>query len=111
LPRFRAGDMADGIVRGVDDILRVLSGDAEDIQRLAERQSDGNDFWTALAFFALCLVVVIIISNIARHGTPSSGWGSRRRGSQWGGSSWGGGGRSGGGFSGGGGSFGGGGSS
>src|SRR5262249_45343900 len=29
LPRFKAGDFAGGISRGVDDIIQVLSGDAE----------------------------------------------------------------------------------
>ena len=30
LPRFRTGDFAGGIERGTDDIIQVLSGDAED---------------------------------------------------------------------------------
>ncbi len=35
VPRFRAGDMAGGIVRGADDIMAVLGGDAADWQRRA----------------------------------------------------------------------------
>ena len=38
LPRFRAGDIPGGIARGVDDIIQVLSGDAEDFQRRAGQQ-------------------------------------------------------------------------
>ena len=38
LPRFRAGDFSGGIERGVDDIMQVLSGDADEFkQRAAER--------------------------------------------------------------------------
>src|SRR5215216_4087489 len=40
LPRFRTGDFSGGIERGVDDIIQVLSGDAEDFKRrAAERGS------------------------------------------------------------------------
>jgi uncharacterized protein len=37
LPRFRANDFPDGIARGVDDIIRVLTGDAEEWKRRAAR--------------------------------------------------------------------------
>jgi uncharacterized membrane protein YgcG len=40
LPRFRAGDFAGGIARGVDDIISVLSGDAEEWQRQAAKRPD-----------------------------------------------------------------------
>jgi uncharacterized protein len=35
VPRFRGGDFADGIVRGVDDVVSVLTGDAAQWQRRA----------------------------------------------------------------------------
>lgn len=35
LPRFKAGDFAGGIKRGVDDIILVLGGEAEGLQRAA----------------------------------------------------------------------------
>ena len=35
LPRFRANDFAGGITRGVDDIVQVVSGDAEEYKRRA----------------------------------------------------------------------------
>jgi uncharacterized protein len=39
-PRFKVNDFAGGMTRGVDDIIKVLSGDAEAFKRIAEpRQS------------------------------------------------------------------------
>jgi uncharacterized protein len=35
LPRFKAGDFAGGIKRGAEDIIEVLSGNAEEWQRRA----------------------------------------------------------------------------
>jgi uncharacterized protein len=106
LPRFRADDMAGGIVRGVDDIVQVLSGDADEIRSLAERRPE-TGFWVAFIPFLMWIVIFMVIVNVMSRGRfggfgGGSGWSS-------GGSSSSGG--SGGGFSGGGGSFGGGGSS
>ena len=41
LPRFRTNDFAGGIQRGVDDIIQVLTGDAEDFKRRASEQDSG----------------------------------------------------------------------
>ncbi len=119
LPRFRANDYPGGISRGVDDIIQVLTGDAEEWkQRAAKRPeatSDGSAMLLLILFIVVVVVVFIIIAN-SQNPPP----GQRRRGSPWivipsgSGSSWSsgsGGGSWGGGFSGGGGSFGGGGSS
>jgi uncharacterized protein len=121
LPRFRANDYPGGISRGVDDIIQVLTGDAEEWkQRAAKRPeatSDGSAMLLLILFIVVVVVVFIIIAN-SKNPPP----GQRRRGSPWivipsgsgSGSSWSsgsGGGSWGGGFSGGGGSFGGGGSS
>ena len=38
LPRFRAGDFAGGISRGVDDLVQILSGDQEYVQRAEEAE-------------------------------------------------------------------------
>jgi uncharacterized protein len=123
LPRFKAGDFAGGITRGVDDIIQVLSGDAEEWKVRASRRPDsqggGLDILLLILFV---IVVVIIVSNLGRGGpgsgraarrggpvffpVPSGGWSSGSSGSSWSDS----GGFSGG-FSGGGGSFGGGGAS
>src|SRR5262245_44982245 len=42
LPRFKAGDFAGGITRGVDDIIQVLSGDAEDWKQRAKQRPDSQ---------------------------------------------------------------------
>ena len=121
LPRFRVGDFAGGITRGVDDIIQAVSVDAEEWKARAKRRPDDQprvaDLLTILFFVVIFL---IIVSSIARQGPPRAGPGGRRNrsgpiflpmpgsgGSSWGGSS----GGFGGGFSGGGGSFGGGGAS
>jgi uncharacterized protein len=122
LPRFRVGDCAGGISRGVDDIIQVVSGDAEEFQRRAAQRPDkapqGVDAATVI-FVIFMLVVVFMMLRNAQGGRRTLG----RRGGYAGpifipsGGSWssgsGGGSSSGsdGGFSGGGGSFGGGGSS
>lgn len=112
LPRFRANDMAGGIVRGVDDAIQVLSGDAPEIQKLAERQPNAIEGWLpGLIPFLMFGVFFIIFINAVRHGgggpwnSGGSGWSSGSSGGSWSSGS------SGGGFSGGGGSFGGGGAS
>lgn len=117
LPRFRAGDFAGGISRGVDDMIQVVSGDAEDFQRRAAQRSDaapqGVDAATII-FMAIALIVIVMMLR-----NQGGGRRLRRRGGYAGpifipsGGSWSSGssGGSGGGFSGGGGSFGGGGSS
>jgi uncharacterized protein len=115
LPRFRADDIAGGIERGVDDTIQVLTGDAVEIEKLAEKRPADNGFWTSVIPFLIFFATIIIINSMRRRGRrggllgailASQVWSSRS-----GGSSWGGGSSGGGGFSGGGGSFGGGGSS
>ena len=116
LPRFRADDMAGGIERGVDDTIQVLTGDAAEIQKLAEKRPADNGLWTSIIPFLIIFAIIIIFNSMSRRGRragllgailASSVWNSRSSG----GSSWGGRSSGGGGFSGGGGSFGGGGSS
>jgi uncharacterized protein len=119
LPRFRANDYPGGINRGVDDIIQVLTGDAEEWKQRAAQRPEPQSNWGGLVALILLLflfgVIFIAIMDASRQGN-----GRRRRGSPWiiglpsgSGSSWSdsGGGFSGGGFSGGGGSFGGGGAS
>jgi uncharacterized protein len=118
LPRFRTGDMAGGISAGVDDIIKVLSGDAATYKARAAQvpkdfaakrpdSQNGGGF----AFILFIFVLFIIFSRVGRFWWPwlflGGGWG---RGGGWpsGGGGWSSGG---GGFSGGGGSFGGGGAS
>jgi uncharacterized protein len=123
LPKFRAGDMAAGIAAGVDDIIKVLSGDAASYKEKAAQQpktyqpkrpEDGS--LAGIIPFLVIVVVIIILANRGRRGGMwwggPGGLGGMTRGG-WSGGGWssGGGGWSGGGFSGGGGSFGGGGAS
>ena len=117
VPRFRANDFPGGISRGVDDIISVLTGDAEEWKQRAAKRPDPTPLWGPIINLILALVVFGLIfifivgampsgPNNRRRGRSGSGWPSGS--SWWTGSS---GGFSGGGFSGGGGSFGGGGSS
>jgi uncharacterized protein len=119
-PRFRAGDFGDGVTRGVDDIITVLTTDASEWEARPELRLDrepGAEIpgWLVigglLAFIALSVVSPgfrRFAGNVLLGILLSSG-GGRGRGGYSGGGSWGGGG--GGGFSGGGGSSGGGGAS
>ncbi|MEZ5890868.1 MAG: YgcG family protein [Xanthobacteraceae bacterium] len=113
LPRFKANDYAGGITRGVDDIIQVLSGDAEEWKQRAKQRSDHHPPSVAVIIFALMLFVffyllrrMILHSRAYPPGLRRGGWsgGGGSSGSSWSGSG-------GGGFSGGGGSFGGGGAS
>jgi uncharacterized protein len=117
IPRFRANDVPGGVARGVDDIISVLTGDAEEWKQRAAKRPDPTPPWGPIINLILALVVFGLIfifivgampsgPNNRRRGRSGSGWPSGS--SWWTGSS---GGFSGGGFSGGGGLFGGGGSS
>ena len=121
LPRFRDGDMAGGVIAGVDRISNQLVLPYEEARALAQQagqkgsKSDRENiglmiFWIFVLIF---FVIIPMFSNRGgkryRHGAgPVVIWGG---GSGWGGASSSGGGFGGGGFSGGGGSFGGGGAS
>jgi uncharacterized protein len=117
LPRFRANDVAGGIERGADDIVQVLSGDAEEFKKRAAARprptaSEGlGSFVPVAIFFGIWLLMYL--STRRRRQSRWGGWmfpggGGWSSGSGWGGGGWSSGG---GGFSGGGGSFGGGGAS
>jgi uncharacterized protein len=125
LPRFRTGDFSGGIQRGVDDIIQVLSGDADDFKKRAAERGGRPSGGEGLSSFTLVLIMLAIwlfmflrrsrqrqLAARRRSGwwwPPVIGGGWSGEGSSRGG--WSSGGSSGGGFSGGGGSFGGGGSS
>jgi len=126
VPRFKTGDYAGGIERGVDGIISVLTTDAEEWHaKTRVRAEDQQSLFDALFPILLFLIVIFIFRYMVRNASsPSGTFGGRRRGGMifipyggptWdGGKSWGGssrGGSLGGGFSGGGGSSGGGGAS
>jgi uncharacterized protein len=118
LPRFRANDIPGGIERGVDDIVQVLSGDAEEFKKRAAARprptaTEGLGFLPMALFLGIWLLMFLGSRRRRRRGgwllPGAGGWSS---GTRWGGGGWSsGGGFGGGGFSGGGGSFGGGGAS
>jgi uncharacterized protein len=122
-PKFKNGDFSGGIEGGVDAILAILTGDAEEWQRRAKVRSDESSDTQMLALFVVAILLFVLISSFMREAARSSGARRHRtRGGRWitlppsGGSGWGGwgsgwGSGSGGGFSGGGGSSGGGGAS
>ena len=121
LPRFSVGDFSGGIERGVDDLVLLLSGNAEDFKRRAAEHGDrpsGASGLTSFAFVILLIVIwfVFFVRQSQRPGAARRQpplWipmGGPRRSGGWPGGGWSSGG-SGGGFSGGGGSFGGGGAS
>jgi len=73
-PRFRAGDFAGGITRGVDDIISVLSGDAEEWKARAARRPDtvsptdstrNDSIWPVIWVVLVVMLVVFICSMLA----------------------------------------------
>jgi uncharacterized protein len=120
LPRFRTGDYAGGIERGVDDIIQVLSGDASEFKKRAAQQGERSGNTTNVGSFVLVLLFILVWWWMFSRSVRRSRYASRHRrsgwiippiGGGWPGGGWSPGGYGGGGFSGGGGSFGGGGSS
>jgi uncharacterized protein len=125
-PKFKTGDFAGGIEAGVDAILTILSGDAEEWQRRASVRSDETSSVDVIAIVFVMLLLFILVAAFLREAggksgarrhrmrdgrwvtlPPSAGWG----GGASSGGGWSSGSGSGGGFSGGGGSSGGGGAS
>jgi uncharacterized protein len=121
VPKFKAGDFAGGVERGVDGIVAALTTDTSDWQKKKQVRTDDQDSaWAALLPFLFVGLFIFIFWMMSRHARGGRGWGgpvfvpigsSWSSGSSWGGGGFSGGGFSGGGFSGGGGSSGGGGAS
>jgi len=108
-PRFKAGDFGDGISRGVDDIITVLTTDASEWQqrpslRLDNQQTADPMSWILVAAL-IALITLLIVSpgfrwfflNVVLNILISSGRSGRSGGFSGGGSFSGGGGSSGGG--------------
>jgi uncharacterized protein len=115
LPRIKAGDIPGGIRRGTEDIIQVLSGDAEEWQRRASQSPPGTARPDAGASIWSAIIVVLVAAGLlifcaAAGGAmcqailqvlfvmlPSGGRGSSRHVSSWSGrgGSFGGGGASG----------------
>ncbi len=120
-PKFKQNDFPGGLQAGVDAILSVLTGDAEEWQRRAKVRSDESAAIDPFLILVILIVLTFVLTRLMRgrdgarryHRTRSGGWIATPApsGGGWGGGWSGGGGDSGGGFSGGGGSSGGGGAS
>ncbi|MBY0296896.1 MAG: TPM domain-containing protein [Methylobacterium sp.] len=115
-PRFKAGDFAGGLSAGVDGILSILAGDAQEWQRKPQVREDAVDPAQVLVLVVLFLIVLIVVWRMNRGGGRGHGRGGlvvlpMPGSGGWSGGYSGGGGGFGGGFSGGGGSSGGGGAS
>jgi uncharacterized protein len=119
-PRFKQSDFAGGITAGVDAVISILTGDAEEWHRRAEMRSDDQTALDPIVVLIILIVLFFIIAQMLSGGGPGRYHRTRRGGwivvptpssGGWGGGFSGGGGWSGGGFSGGGGSSGGGGAS
>jgi uncharacterized protein len=108
-PRFKAGDFSDGVMRGVNDIITVLTTDASEWEarpdlRLDREPDVGPPDWLLLAaFFGFFTLFVVsrsfrrLVNNVLLAILVSSGSGRSggySRGGYSGGGSWGGGGGS-----------------
>jgi uncharacterized protein len=85
IPRFRANDFAGGITRGVDDIIQVLTGDAEEWKRrAAQRPENKSVLIGSLAVWLMVAAILIIVWIVSTYNQPPfapTRWG--RRGSGW----------------------------
>jgi len=117
-PRFKAGDFAGGVTRGVDDVITILTTDSSEWTKKPQVRPDNpeSDFDAVLPFLIVALVIFVVWSSSRGGGRgggrrgggpfiilPGPGWSGGGSGGSSGGD-WGG-------FSGGGGSSGGGGAS
>jgi uncharacterized protein len=87
LPRFKAGDIPGGIDRGVDDVIAIFSGQADDYKaRAADTADDEMPLETKIFLIVFGLVFLFIFLRSFRQG-------GRGRSSPWiiGGPGWGGG--------------------
>src|ERR1700730_13511382 len=73
IPRFRANDFAGGVTRGVDDIISVLTGDAEEWKQRAAKRPDtvttspstkSDSIWTVIVIVLIIVVVVVICATL-----------------------------------------------
>ncbi|MEH3062207.1 MAG: TPM domain-containing protein [Methylobacterium radiotolerans] len=72
-PRFKTGDYFGGLDAGVDGILSILAGDAQDWQRKPQVRSDEVDPAQVAVFVVLLLIVVFVAWRMSRGGRSRSG--------------------------------------
>ena len=109
-PRFKAGDFSDGISRGIDDIITVLTTDASEWEKRPSLRLDNHPASDPVNWVIILIVIVVVVLLIVSPGfrwvffnvvlnilLSSGGSGSSNGGSSGGGGFSGGGGSSGGG--------------
>ncbi len=82
-PQFQKGNFAGGIDAGVDAILSILTGDAEEWQRRAEVREDKSSGYDSVVSFIILLFIFFMISRMMRGKQSGRGIGRRRGGSPW----------------------------
>jgi uncharacterized protein len=70
-PRFKANDFSGGMTRGVDDILKALSGDEEFKQRIAAPAHNPLSDVPPFVFVLIAIVLIIIIHSIVTGRGPA----------------------------------------
>jgi len=60
IPRFRANDVPGGVTRGVDDIIGVLTGDAEEWKQRAAKRPDPTPPWGTILILILVVFIMIV---------------------------------------------------
>ncbi|KQP96499.1 YgcG family protein [Methylobacterium sp. Leaf117] len=74
-PRFKTGDYAGGLNAGVDAMLTILAGDAEEWQRKAKVRTDEADPSQVLLFIVLFFVILFVVYRMNRGGRGGGGGG------------------------------------
>jgi uncharacterized protein len=70
-PRFKANDFSGGLTRGVDDILKALSGDEEFKQRIAAPAHNPLSDVPPFVFILVAIVLFIVIRAIVSASAPA----------------------------------------
>jgi uncharacterized protein len=67
-PRFKAGDFSDGISRGVDDIITVLTTDASEWEKRPSLRLDNHPASDPVNWILILIVIVIVVLLIVSPG-------------------------------------------
>lgn len=83
-PRFKAGDFAGGVEAGVDAILTILTGDADEWQRRAVVRDDESSTMETVAVIVMMLMIIFLVFGAIRAaGRPGPGRRHRTRDGRW----------------------------
>ncbi|HEY8566103.1 MAG TPA: TPM domain-containing protein [Beijerinckiaceae bacterium] len=80
-PKFKQNDFAGGISAGVDAVLSILTGDAEEWQRRAEVRRDDTTALDPLLLVLGLLLLIVVVNALMRGGGPRRP--HRTRGGRW----------------------------